>query len=163
MLAALGAWLLLAGLMGAMGASTARAATTHQVTITDSTFSPASLTIASGDTVTWTNAGVLPHTVTQSGGFDSGNLDPGHTYTLTLSAAGSYAYACSYHPEQVGSVTVQAAAPPSSGGVPDVATRLVAASSSGVPMASLAPLALTASGAALLVVAALIPLRRRRD
>jgi plastocyanin len=49
---------------------------THAVEIGDGFFSPASLTVAVGDTITWMNGDDSPHTVT-GGAFDSGNLDAG--------------------------------------------------------------------------------------
>jgi plastocyanin len=44
-----------------------------------------------------------------SGGFrSSGALDPGETFTVTFTKAGTYAYACVLHPQMVGTVTVKA-------------------------------------------------------
>jgi amicyanin len=94
-----------------------RAASTHQVAIVDFAFSPATLTITEGDTVTWTNSDAVAHTATGSG-FDSGLLDQGESYSLTFSAAGTYDYLCTPHPTMTGQVVVQAAAP---GAVPNVA------------------------------------------
>jgi amicyanin len=100
-----------------------RAATTHQVEIVDFTFSPATLTIAVGDTVTWTNADAVAHTATGAG-FDSGSLEQGETYSVTFTAAGTYDYLCTPHPTMTGRIIVQAtpAAPTAEPvGVPDVA------------------------------------------
>jgi hypothetical protein len=48
--------------------------------------------------VTWVNVGHNPHTVTaDDGSVDSGNLDPGETFTVTLDGTGSFAYHCRYH------------------------------------------------------------------
>jgi plastocyanin len=42
------------------------------------------------------------------GGFrSSGALDPGETFTVTFTKAGTYAYACVLHPQMVGTVTVE--------------------------------------------------------
>ena len=82
----------------------------HDVQITDSTFSPATLTIAVGDTVTWRNADDRPHTVTSSDGvFDSGNLDEGVGFSFTFTEPGTYAYLCAYHPEMQATIVVEAA------------------------------------------------------
>lgn len=87
-------------------------AATHTVQIQDSAFSPALLTVAVGDTVTWTNADDRPHTVTADAGpFDSGNLDPGQSYSYTFTAPGSVAYVCTYHDGMSAVITVEAAAP----------------------------------------------------
>jgi plastocyanin len=92
-----------------IGPSVARGAT-HAIEIGDGFFSPASLTVAVGDTVTWTNADDSPHTVTASGGaFDSGNLDAGQSFSHTFDEAGSFTYVCLYHDEMVATITVVAA------------------------------------------------------
>jgi plastocyanin len=91
----------------------------HEVQITDSTFSPATLTIRVGDTVTWRNADDRPHTVTSNdGAFDSGNLDEGVGFSFTFTEPGTYAYLCEYHPEMQATIVVEAASTeaPSAGG-----------------------------------------------
>src|SRR5918992_217092 len=82
-------------------------AAAHAVEIGDGFFSPASLTVSVGDTITWTNGDDSPHTVTGSA-FDSGNLDAGQTFSFTFEEAGTFAYACQYHDEMVGTITVVA-------------------------------------------------------
>jgi plastocyanin len=43
------------------------------------------------------------------GGFrSSGALDPGETFTVAFSKAGTYSYACVLHPQMVGTLTVKA-------------------------------------------------------
>ena len=71
-------------------------------------FSPASVTIGAGSTVTWTNKGKAPegHDV-KGDGFESGKLDQGQAYSHTFSAPGSYPYICSIHPFMKGTVVVQ--------------------------------------------------------
>jgi plastocyanin len=76
------------------------------VTVTDSGFSPANLTIAAGTTVIWTNRGSVAHTVTDGGKFNSGNLPVGATFKYTFTIAGTYHYVCSYHPFMVGKIGV---------------------------------------------------------
>ena len=63
-------------------------------------FSPATLTILPGTTVTWKNMSAAPHTVTSDDGqtFDSGNIAPGGTFTFKFTVAGSYPYHCNIHP-----------------------------------------------------------------
>ena len=72
-------------------------------------FSPSSLTVATGDTVTWTNNGTAPegHDVTGDG-LASGILQEGQTYSNTFTSAGTFNYICSLHPFMTGSVTVAA-------------------------------------------------------
>ncbi len=59
-------------------------------------FSP--LTITAGTTVTWTNHGMMTHTVTSASAlFDSGDLVAGATFTHTFATPGTYTYYCKYH------------------------------------------------------------------
>ena len=75
------------------------------VSIVDFAFEPASLEIAAGATVVWTNKGQAPHTVT--GDFaDSGILEPGQTFSHTFPQAGAFAYACALHPRMTGQISV---------------------------------------------------------
>jgi plastocyanin len=77
------------------------------VTIVDFAFNPGSVTVDVGGIVTWTNQGPSPHTVTaDGGGFDSGQLDTGGSFSYTFATAGTYAYHCAIHPDMVGSVVV---------------------------------------------------------
>lgn len=85
------------------------AAATKTVMIMGYAYSPASLTIDVGDTVTWTNMDTAPHTVTVTSGpvkFNSGNLAQGESFTYTFTEAGTYDYYCAVHPDMVASVTV---------------------------------------------------------
>ena len=90
-------------------ASAMTASTTKTVMIQNYAYSPASLTINVGDTVTWTNMDTAPHTVTVTSGpvkFNSGNLAKGQSFTYTFTEAGTYQYYCAVHPDMVASVTV---------------------------------------------------------
>lgn len=69
---------------------------------------PASITIKVGEPVTWTNSDSMTHTVTgDNGEFDSGNLDPGKTFSFTFQTAGTFTYICTIHPNMKGTVIVQ--------------------------------------------------------
>lgn len=73
--------------------------TANTVTIEGMAFSPASLTVKAGTTVTWTNNDNMPHTVTaDNNSFTSKTLNKGDTYTHQFSAAGTYPYHCEVHP-----------------------------------------------------------------
>lgn len=81
---------------------------TAAVTIQNFAFSPATLTIKSGTTVTWTNMDSAPHTVTSdSGAFSSPQLSNGGSFSFTFNTAGTYSYHCSNHPYMKGTITVQ--------------------------------------------------------
>ena len=89
------------------------------VSAIDNEFDPAQLDVEAGTTVTWTNDGDAPHTVTASdGSFDSGNLDPGQSFSYTFDQAGEFSYVCEYHEADgmVGAVTVAQADGDGNGG-----------------------------------------------
>jgi plastocyanin len=86
------------------------------VTMADFSFSPATITVNQGDTVTWTNSGPdEPHTATGDG-FDTGEVAVGSSGSATFSQAGNFPYVCTLHPGMNGTVRVLAAA---SGGEDD--------------------------------------------
>lgn len=117
---AIGMLLLLGALLSSTRGSVTPAATTN-VTIFDNGFTPSSITINVGDTVTWSyTSGASLHTVTSTSGpvsFNSGTLHPGDTFSFTFNTAGSYTYRCNFHPSMVGSITVASAIPEFSGTV----------------------------------------------
>ena len=73
-------------------------------------YNPANFTVANGKTVTWVNKDVTVHTVTSStsGLFDSGNLNPGQTWSHAFTQVGVYKYYCTLHAWMKGNVTVTA-------------------------------------------------------
>jgi len=82
---------------------------TNTVTIQNFAFSPASITIKKGTTVTWTNKDSATHTVTESDsstGPDSGDLANGKSYSFTYNQTGTFSYHCSIHPNMTGTVKV---------------------------------------------------------
>ena len=77
------------------------------VNIGDNFFDPPQAAVEPGSTITWTNKGDEPHTVTaDDGSFDSGRLNPGDSYTVAFGGQGTVTYHCEIHPEMRGSVTV---------------------------------------------------------
>ncbi len=81
-------------------------AATHQVSIEGFAFSPADLSVAVGDTVVFTNADGAPHTATaEDGSFDTGRLNRTQSGEITITAAGSHAYRCAFHPNMRGTIT----------------------------------------------------------
>lgn len=79
----------------------------NSVTISGSSFSPGTLTIQRGVTVTWTNTDSNPHTVTaDNNSFNSGTLNPNATFSHTFNTAGTFPYHCNFHSGMNGSVVV---------------------------------------------------------
>lgn len=70
------------------------------VAIRNFDFDPASVTIAVGDSVRWTNQDSAIHTI-DGGRFRSGALRQGDSYSYTFTQAGTYYYMCTVHPYRV--------------------------------------------------------------
>ena len=86
------------------------AAASGSVTIADFSFTPATITVNVGDTVTWNNNGPTPHSATSpNGAFDTGILKKGQSGSHTFNEAGTYSYICTPHPFMKATVVVQAA------------------------------------------------------
>lgn len=79
-----------------------------QVKVSGMRFSPATITVDKGETVTWSFADAMPHTVTARGGdFGSSRMTAGGSFEHTFAEAGEYDYYCALHPNMVGKVIVQ--------------------------------------------------------
>jgi plastocyanin len=87
------------------------APTTATVTTPGETFSPATVTIATGGSVTWQFTGSTRHNVTFSGTAPTGgnipDTDAGGSASRTFGAAGTYSYTCTRHSGMNGTVVVQ--------------------------------------------------------
>ena len=83
--------------------------------IVDFDFNPRELSIAVGETITWTNTGQRPHTVSDRGGtFDTGPVAPGDDGSITFSTPGRYFFFCRINPGKMnGVLEVEAGAEPS--------------------------------------------------
>lgn len=80
------------------------------VMIMDYAYSPATITVKKGSTVTWVNHDDIEHTVTSSDdspvSFDSGLFGKNETFSFTFDEAGTYQYYCTPHPYMKGTVVV---------------------------------------------------------
>jgi uncharacterized protein (TIGR03382 family) len=123
-----------------IAAATPVIAADQAVSISGFAYSPASVTVSVGDSVTWTNNDGATHTATADGGsFDTGNIGNGASKAVTFATAGTFAYHCAIHSAMHGTVVVQAA----SGGATPPATDVGGASGSDAGPAGLAVLILT--------------------
>ena len=78
------------------------------VRIDNFNFTPPTLVVTPGTTVTWTNADDSPHTVREKDGkFKSAALDTDDTFSKTFTAPGEYEYFCTIHPYMSGKVVGQ--------------------------------------------------------
>jgi plastocyanin len=111
LLLALGASALLAPLTAGAAGPSAHDAATTTVHVRDFLFRPGYTRIAPGDTVTWRLASSSSiHTVSSRKGarerFNSGDVEPGTTFSRAFPLAGRYPYQCRIHPEMRGVVQV---------------------------------------------------------
>ncbi|GMA50605.1 hypothetical protein GCM10025857_19620 [Alicyclobacillus contaminans] len=126
----------------------------HAVTVDIKNFaySPETIHIMTGTTVTWRNDDSVSHTVTSGanqkadGVFDSKDMAHGQTFSYTFSKPGTYHYFCAYHPIMTGTVIVTAGS--SSSGADNMAGMNMsnASPSSGTEKYTIAPLGTGTSG-----------------
>jgi plastocyanin len=79
------------------------------VEIKDFSFTPASVTIKVGGTVTFTNKGVAAHTVSPVTGLtfnDTGAINANQSKSITFPMAGTANYQCNFHTSMKGTITV---------------------------------------------------------
>jgi plastocyanin len=81
------------------------------VTIDNYQFAPATLTVAVGSSITWTNHDSDIHSVAADDGdpvmFKSAGLDTDDKYSFTFTKPGTYLYHCTLHPHMTGKIVVQ--------------------------------------------------------
>ena len=81
-----------------------------KVVIDNFTFSPATLTVAAGTRVEWTNHDDIPHTVVSAVSpplFRSKALDTDDSYSNVFDKPGTYSYFCGLHPHMQGTIVVK--------------------------------------------------------
>lgn len=73
-------------------------------------YDPPTITIAAGESVTWTNRDAAPHTVTARDRdvLQSGTMDEGESFTVTFDTPGTYEYFCEFHANMSGTIIVEA-------------------------------------------------------
>ena len=83
--------------------------TGNRIEIKDFMFNPTTITVKSGETVTWINKDDEPHTVVSVGKKfpKSSALDTGQEFTITAGAPGTYEFFCSVHPKMTGTIIVE--------------------------------------------------------
>ena len=80
---------------------------TNTVKIQGFAFSPSTITVTAGTSVTWTNYDNVAHTVTSDDGlFDSGSIQQNATFTHKFDSTGTFDYHCTPHPQMTASVVV---------------------------------------------------------
>jgi plastocyanin len=94
---------------GGSSSGSGGATSTNSITISNFMFSPMSVSVAPGSTVSVTNKDSVAHTLTATGSqFDTGDINGGQTKTFTApSKAGTYHYICNIHQYMMGTIVVR--------------------------------------------------------
>jgi plastocyanin len=123
-------------------------------------FSPATITVGAGTSVTWTNNTSAPHTATaDNNAWTTATVAGGGTSTaITFATPGTFPYHCAIHPSMHGSVVVTAAAtaPPTPAVTPKPSMHALATSGGGPAL----PLSFGLGVAAVAIGLALLARRR---
>lgn len=79
------------------------------VEIRDFLYSPDPVTVAAGESVTWTNQDAVPHTATGTDRdvLQTGAINAGESVTATFSVPGTFEYFCEFHPNMKGTLIVE--------------------------------------------------------
>ncbi len=79
-----------------------------EIIIDNFEFTPNLLDVKVGDTVTWVNQQDVAHTSTSNveGGWSSGLIEPGESFSFTFTEAGQFPYICTIHPSMIGAINV---------------------------------------------------------
>jgi plastocyanin len=87
----------------------AQDAATSAVSIDNFTFTPQTLTVKAGTTVTWTNKDDIPHGIASDNNAfrRSKALDTDDKFAFTFTTPGTYKYFCYIHPHMTGTIVVQ--------------------------------------------------------
>lgn len=95
---------------GTSTSTTTTAGSPGRVDIVDYDFTPNTITVKAGDTVTWTNLDTSDHWVVSSptspSTFDLGRQSTGATVNFTFGSPASYPYFCNLHNYMKGTVVV---------------------------------------------------------
>jgi plastocyanin len=85
------------------------AGNTNKIEIKDFNFNPKTLTVKSGEKITWINRDEEPHTIVSVDKQfkKSQALDTDQEFTITAGAPGTYSYFCSVHPKMTGTIVVK--------------------------------------------------------
>jgi plastocyanin len=99
----------LVALGGEMKDAGGAAGSGNKVEIKDFAFNPQTITVKSGEKITWINRDEEPHTIVsvQKQFKKSTALDTDQEFTVIAGAPGTYTYFCSVHPKMTGTIIVQ--------------------------------------------------------
>ena len=81
----------------------------NKIEIKDFAFNPQTITVKSGEKITWINRDEEPHTVAsvEKQFKKSIALDTDQEFTVVTGSPGTYSYFCSVHPKMTGTIVVK--------------------------------------------------------
>lgn len=95
-------------LMAATSCASPHSPRRHLVDMRALRFQPESVTVAVGDTITWVNRDIVPHTSTAAdSAWRSPVVSAADSFATALTRVGVYRYACAFHPDMVGVIVVR--------------------------------------------------------
>lgn len=101
--------LTLFALAGEMKETDGAASGKNRIEIKDFHFNPETLTVKSGEKITWVNRDEEPHTIVsvEKQFKKSPALDTDQEFSITAGVPGTYSYFCSVHPKMTGTIIVE--------------------------------------------------------
>jgi plastocyanin len=119
------------------------------VTIHNFAFTPVTMTVPIGTTVTWTNTDTAAHTATSDPGdaisWNSGSIASGQSFSFTFTQAGTFPYHCAIHPFMTATIIIQSAVTVSTTTTAPTVTATPAASATVAPTSASTATALATS------------------
>jgi plastocyanin len=96
-------------LAGEMKETDSTSSKQNKIEIKDFAFNPQTITVKSGEKITWINRDEEPHTIVsvEKQFKKSSALDTDQEFTITAGAPGTYSYFCSVHPKMTGTIVVE--------------------------------------------------------
>ena len=81
----------------------------NKIEIKDFAFNPQTITVKSGEKITWINRDEEPHTIVsvEKQFKKSSALDTDQEFSIIAGAPGTYEYFCSVHPKMTGTIVVK--------------------------------------------------------
>src|SRR5215472_9912759 len=94
---------------GEMKDASSSDASQNRIEIKDFAFNPQTITVKSGEKITWINRDEEPHTVVsvEKQFKKSTALDTDQEFTVVAGSPGTYTYYCSVHPKMTGTIVVE--------------------------------------------------------
>ena len=99
----------LSALAGEMKDTDSIATGGNRIEIKDFAFNPQTITVKSGEKITWINRDEEPHTIVsvEKQFKKSSALDTDQEFTITAGPPGTYTYYCSVHPKMTGTIVIE--------------------------------------------------------